>query len=41
MTLTDCFKTIGNGVPYIMAQGIALTLKDYLSLVIKDKEEHE
>ncbi|MDB8711973.1 DNA cytosine methyltransferase [[Ruminococcus] gnavus] len=39
MTLTDCFKTIGNGVPYMMAQGVALTLKDYLNLAVKDNEE--
>lgn len=30
MTLTDCFKTIGNGVPYMMANGIAMSLKGYL-----------
>lgn len=30
MTLTDKFKTIGNGVPFLLAQGIALTIKEYL-----------
>lgn len=30
MTLTNMFKTIGNGVPYLAAQGIALTIKDFL-----------
>ena len=31
MSLTDKFKTIGNGVPFLLAQGIAKTIKDYLS----------
>lgn len=31
MTLTDKFKTIGNGVPYILSSGIARTIYDYLS----------
>lgn len=30
MTLTDKFKTIGNGVPYVLAYGIAKTIKEYL-----------
>ncbi len=30
MTLTDKFKTIGNGVPYVLSKGIAQTIKDYL-----------
>lgn len=30
MTLTDSFKTIGNGVPYLLAKGVALTIRDYL-----------
>ena len=30
MTLTGKFKTIGNGVPFIMAKGIAETIFDYL-----------
>jgi DNA (cytosine-5)-methyltransferase 1 len=30
MTLTDMFKTIGNGVPYLMGRGIAYTLKQFL-----------
>jgi DNA (cytosine-5)-methyltransferase 1 len=34
MTLTDMFKTIGNGVPYLAAQGIALSLKDYFDVKI-------
>lgn len=38
MTLTDCFKTIGNGVPFIMANGIALSIQEYLETAIKRKE---
>jgi DNA (cytosine-5)-methyltransferase 1 len=30
MTLTDKFKTIGNGVPFVLANGIAKTIKDFL-----------
>lgn len=30
MTLTDKFKTIGNGVPYILSSGIAKTIYDFL-----------
>lgn len=30
MCLTSMFKTIGNGVPFLLAQGIAVTLKEYL-----------
>ena len=30
MTLTDKFKTIGNGVPYLLSKGVAQTIKDYL-----------
>lgn len=30
MTLTDKFKTIGNGVPYILSSGIAKTIHDFL-----------
>lgn len=30
MTLSNMFKTIGNGVPFLAAKGIALTLKTYL-----------
>lgn len=31
MSLSSMFKTIGNGVPYLMAYGIAKTIKEYLS----------
>lgn len=30
MCLTDMFKTIGNGVPYLLATGIAKTIRHYL-----------
>lgn len=30
MTLTNKFKTIGNGVPYVLSYGIAATIKDFL-----------
>jgi DNA (cytosine-5)-methyltransferase 1 len=29
MSLSDKFKTIGNGVPFLLAQGIALTINDF------------
>ena len=32
MTLTNEFKTIGNGVPYVLANGIAKTIKDFLNV---------
>ena len=35
MTLTDCFKTIGNGVPYMMANGVALSMKEFISVSVK------
>lgn len=30
ITLSACFKTIGNGVPFMLARGVAQTLLDYL-----------
>ena len=38
MTLTDKFKTIGNGVPYLLAEGIAKTIRDYLREVCSYEE---
>lgn len=35
MTLTDCFKTIGNGVPYMMAKGVALSMKEFINESVK------
>lgn len=34
MTLSDSFKTIGNGVPYLLAKGIASSMHDYLAKAI-------
>lgn len=31
MSLTDKFKTVGNGVPFLLAKGIAATIYDFLS----------
>ena len=31
MTLTDMFKTIGNGVPYLVGKGLAMTIMDFLN----------
>jgi len=36
MSLTNMFKTIGNGVPYLASQALAQTILDFLG-VIKDK----
>ena len=30
MTLTDKFKTIGNGVPYVLAKGVASSIHEFL-----------
>ncbi len=34
MSLTDMFKTIGNGVPYLASKAIALSISDFLSIAI-------
>ena len=31
VSLTDAFKTIGNGVPYELAKGVALSINDYIN----------
>lgn len=33
MTLTNKFKTIGNGVPYLLSCGIAKTIKDFMEVL--------
>ena len=30
MTLSDMFKTVGNGVPYLLAHNVAKAINDYL-----------
>lgn len=34
MTLSNKFKTIGNGVPFLLAKGVAQTINDYLGEVV-------
>ena len=31
VTLSDAFKTIGNGVPFVAARGVAESLLEYLT----------
>lgn len=33
MTLSNMFKTIGNGVPFLMSEAIAKTIKDFLKTI--------
>ncbi|WP_249652463.1 DNA cytosine methyltransferase, partial [Lysinibacillus sp. D4A1_S13] len=33
MTLTNSFKTIGNGVPYVASYGIVNTILDFLNFL--------
>ncbi len=40
MSLTDKFKTTGNGVPYLLAKGVAQTIYDYLTEVKKNVKDH-
>ena len=35
MTLTNMFKTVGNGVPFMAAHGLALTILDFLKGIYK------
>lgn len=35
ISLSAMFKTIGNGVPFLAAKGVAMTLKDYLDNEVK------
>ena len=37
MSLTDKFKTIGNGVPFMLAQGIAKTIYRFLNIELNEK----
>jgi len=36
MTLTDKFKVIGNGVPYLMALGIARAVNEFLNQIFDE-----
>ncbi|WP_373753991.1 DNA cytosine methyltransferase [Neisseria weixii] len=40
MTLSNMFKTIGNGVPFLAAKGIALTVKDFLEKHYEPKKTY-
>jgi len=40
MTLSDKFKTIGNGVPFVMSKAIATTINEYLNKLIEDGTLH-
>ena len=41
ISLTSKFKTIGNGVPYLLARGVAETLMDYILTQFKKAEGEE
>jgi DNA (cytosine-5)-methyltransferase 1 len=38
MSLTNMFKTVGNGVPYLLAQALARTILDFLTSSASDRE---
>ena len=40
MTLSDKFKTIGNGVPFVMSKAIATTISDYINELIENGTIH-
>lgn len=37
MSLSDVFKTIGNGVPVLLSEAIATTIKEYLEMALRKK----
>lgn len=41
MSLSDKFKTIGNGVPFVMGYGIARTIRDFLTDDLTDKKDKD
>ena len=41
MTLTDKFKTIGNGVPFVLAQGVAKTIYRFLHSEVHRKQQSD
>ena len=40
LTLSDMFKTVGNGVPFLAAKGLADTIHDYV-IYLENNKEHE
>lgn len=40
MSLTNKFKTVGNGVPFLLAKGIAMTIRDYMNGGDNDDENN-
>lgn len=40
MTLSDKFKTIGNGVPFVMSKAIATTISEYLNSLMENGTLH-
>lgn len=40
ITLTNAFKTIGNGVPYMAARGLALNIFDYINKHLSKQQEN-
>lgn len=41
LSLTDKFKTVGNGVPYLMSNSIAIQIKNFLQEVVDDNKSIE
>lgn len=41
MTLTNKFKTIGNGVPYLAAQGLAVTIGQFLQEHVRETDSRK
>lgn len=39
MSLSDIFKTIGNGVPFLLSEAIATTIKEYLEVSLRKKSK--
>lgn len=37
MSLSDAFKTIGNGVPFLLSKAIATTINEYLRIALRKK----
>lgn len=40
ISLSDMFKTVGNGVPFLAAKGLALTINNYIA-TIENNKQHE